>query len=215
MLKFVHHAIRDIRTVGSIAPSSPALARAMTRSLRAHGGTRRVLEVGAGTGPFTKAILGALRTGDHFDIVEINPSFATIISTRLVEPFRAANPHCAVMVHAAAIESATLGGDYDFVICGLPFNNFPVELTRAIFARMLGLMREGAELSYFEYAAMRAIRKPFVGSRARSSIRSHEAFDQANTRTHTVTRELVLANIPPAHAVRLVKRKDALTPCSA
>ncbi len=215
MLKFVHEAIRNIKTTGSVAPSSPMLAGEMTRSLRSHRGSKRVLEVGPGTGAFTAAILDQLRDGDHFDIVELNGAFCGALERGALSVFRAKQKSITVALHSVAIEAAALEGDYDFVICGLPFNNFPVELTQRIFGRMLELMRDGAELTYFEYAALGLFKQPFVGSGGRAAMRSHAAFKKSTARQHLVTRHLVLGNLPPAHAVRLVKRKGSLAPCSA
>ena len=214
MLKFVHEAIRNIRTTGSVAPSSPQLAEEMTRSMREHRGAKRVLEVGAGTGAFTSAILDQLRDSDHFDIVELNPAFCEALERKTLVPFRATARAVTVALHGVAIEDAALDGDYDFVVCGLPFNNFPVALTRRIFGRMLSLMRDGAELTYFEYAALGVFKQPFVGSDGRAAMRSHAAFKKSTALEHHVTRHLVLANLPPAHTVRLIKRQGSLTPCS-
>ncbi|MSR29510.1 MAG: methyltransferase domain-containing protein [Phycisphaerales bacterium] len=207
MLKFVHQAIRNIRTTGSVVPSSPMLAKEMTRSLRGHRGEKRVLEVGAGTGAFTSAVLLALRGHDQLDIVEMNPAFCEHLEVRLLQAFRRRHPAIKIQLHAQPIERAQLVGGYDFVVCGLPFNNFPPALTDVIFKRMLSLMRDGAELTYFEYAGLGAIRSPFVGSAGRERIRGHQAIKHATARDHRVTRHLVLANFPPAHAVRIVKRR--------
>ena len=140
MLKFVHQAIRDIRTTGSVFPSSPMLAKAMTRSLRSHRGEKKILEVGPGTGPFTSAILDALRGHDSFDIVELNAVFCAHLENRILQPYRARHPSISVKLHAMPIEQAPLEGGYDFVICGLPFNNFPLALTQSIFDQLLALM---------------------------------------------------------------------------
>ncbi len=190
------------------------LARAMTSSLRAHGGEKRILEVGPGTGPFTTEILGALRGHDAFDIVELNPVFCRHLEERLLRDFRKHHPAIPVRLHAQAIEDARLEGEYDFVICGLPFNNFPLSLTQSIFKRIFDLMRDGAELTYFEYAGVRRMKAPFVGPIGREHIRRFEAFKRSTASVHRVTRELVVANLPPAHAVRIIKRKGAFERCS-
>lgn len=215
MLKFVHQAIRDIRTTGSVFPSSPLLARAMTNSLREHRGEKKILEVGPGTGPFTEAILASLRGHDTFDLVEVNPVFCQHLETRLLKPFRARHSSMAIKLHCAPIEAAALEGGYDFVICGLPFNNFPLALTESIFARMLQLMRDGGELTYFEYAGVRELKRPFVGAHGRDHISKFKAFAKKTASAHNVTRKLVVANIPPALAVRLTKRHGVLESCSA
>ncbi len=214
MLKFVHQAICDIRTTGSVFPSSPRLARAMTNSLRDHRGEKRILEVGPGTGAFTQAILSSLRGKDSLDIVEVNPVFCEHIERQLLAPFRARHSGMSIGLHQGPIESAALEGGYDFVICGLPFNNFPVALTQSIFAQILRLMRDGGELTYFEYAGVRAFKRPFVGPHGRERIAQFKAFTQKTAKSHHVTRSLVVANIPPALTVRLTKRRGNLEACS-
>ncbi len=209
MLKFVHQAIRDIRTTGSVFPSSPALAKAMTRSLRSHRGEKKILEVGPGTGPFTSAILNSLRGHDSFDIVEVNEVFCAHLEHRLLKDYRAHHPSISVKLHAMPIEQAPLEGGYDFVICGLPFNNFPLALTQSIFNQLLALMRDGGEMTYFEYAGVRTIKRPFIGTSGRDHIRRFEAFQQSTAKAHIVTNRLVVANFPPAHAVRIIKRQGA------
>ncbi len=209
MLKFVHQAIRDIRTTGSVFPSSPALAKAMTRSLRSHRGKKKILEVGPGTGPFTSAILNSLRGHDSFDIVEVNEVFCAHLEHRLLKDYRAHHPSISVKLHAMPIEQAPLDGGYDFVICGLPFNNFPLALTQSIFNQLLALMRDGGEMTYFEYAGVRTIKRPFIGAGGRDHIRRFEAFQQSTAKAHIVTNRLVVANFPPAHAVRIIKRQGA------
>ena len=209
MLKFVHQAIRDIRTTGSVFPSSPALAKAMTRSLRSHRGKKKILEVGPGTGPFTSAILNSLRGHDSFDIVEVNEVFCAHLEHRLLKDYRAHHPSISVKLHAMPIEQAPLEGGYDFVICGLPFNNFPLALTQSIFNQLLALMRDGGEMTYFEYAGVRTIKRPFIGTSGRDHIRRFEAFQQSTAKAHIVTNRLVVANFPPAHAVRIIKRQGA------
>ena len=74
-IEAITEAIRNFRHTGSVWPSSPILAKAMTSTIARIEGQRRILEVGPGTGPFTKSILGKLRAGDHFELVEINQNF--------------------------------------------------------------------------------------------------------------------------------------------
>ena len=205
MLQFLREAIRDFRTTGAVLPSSPLLARAMVRSLAAAESPRRILEVGPGTGPFTREILRHLRDGDVYDIVEINPAFCEQLERTMLVPYRARSAGARVALHRSPIEDASVDGDYDFVVCGLPFNNFPPMLVRSIFRRILALMRTGGELAYFEYAGIRAIKAPLVGSEGRRKIRGHTLIGKRHARDHALSRELVIGNVPPAFAVRIVK----------
>ena len=209
MLRFVREAVRDIRHTGSVWPSSPALAKAMTRGLGEIRGPRRVLEVGPGTGPFTERILKNLRDGDHFDIVELNPVFCRELERRLVAPHRKRKPRTMVALHQAPIQEAPLEGPYDLIVCGLPFNNFPPTLVRSIFRRMMALLRDGGELAYFEYAGVRTLKAPLVGAGGRRQLKDIAKVGQSLRRKHRGKRELVLGNLPPAFATHLRKSKDA------
>jgi phosphatidylethanolamine/phosphatidyl-N-methylethanolamine N-methyltransferase len=212
MLQFLREAIRDFRTTGAVLPSSPVLARVMTRSLAAAPSPRRILEVGPGTGPFTREILRHLRDGDLYDIVEINPAFCEQLERTMLAPYRARGAGACIALHRSPIEDANVTGDYDFVVCGLPFNNFPPSLVRSIFRRIFALMRTGGELAYFEYAGVRAMKTPIVGSEGRRRIRGHRIINRRHARDHAMTRELVIGNVPPAFAVRLVKSEPKRTP---
>ena len=209
MFRFVREAFRDIRHTGSVWPSSPALAKAMTRGMMAMRGERRILEVGPGTGPFTERILKHLRKGDRFDIVEMNPTFCRDLERRLLKGFRHQRSDIDVVLHQAAIQDADLPGEYDLVVCGLPFNNFPPTLVRSIFRRMMRLLRDGGELAYFEYAGVRKIKAPLVGERGRQRLKGIAYVGESLRRRFDGRQELVLGNLPPALATRLCKGAGA------
>ena len=203
MFSFLAQAIKNTYHTGSVWPSSPALARVMTRSMRNASGPRRILEVGPGTGPFTREILESLREDDEFHVVEINEAFCEALEERLFKPYRERHPGSRIHLHRRPIEETEVEGDFDFIICGLPFNNFPPSVTRAIFKTLIALLRPGAELVYFEYACVRGMRSTVVGQSGRSKIRRIDAHGKIMRRRFEGSRELVLANLPPAYAVRL------------
>lgn len=203
LLAFVSQAIKQNYHTGAVLPSSKALARTLTSAARTTTRTKRILEVGPGTGPFTKEILQTLRSGDEFHIVEINPVFAARLEEVMLEPFRKANPRITVQMHCKPIESASLEGMFDFIVCGLPFNNFPPKVVRSIFRRLMDLLKPGGELSYFEYAGVRAMKGPLVGQKGRKHLKAIGMTGKVLRRKHSGRRKLVLGNVPPAVAVWL------------
>jgi phosphatidylethanolamine/phosphatidyl-N-methylethanolamine N-methyltransferase len=203
MLAFIGQAFSDYKATGAVAPSGPVLARSMTEAIRMHDGPRRVLEVGPGTGAFTKHIIEALGGGDTFHAVEVNPAFCRRIDETYLAPFRNEHPGADVKLFEALVQEAPLEGHYDFVVCGLPFNNFPLPVVRGIFRRMFDHLGNGGELTYFEYVGMRAMKVPFVGRDGRKMLRRRGAIGEGLLRRYHGRRDLVLANIPPAYSVHL------------
>ena len=207
VLAFLSQAIKQTRNTGAVLPSSRLLAKAMTRSLRDAHGPKRLLEVGPGTGPFTREMLATLRSGDELHIVEINPAFAERLNTVLLEPFRKKHPQIRIELHVHPIQSAPLTDRFDYIVCGLPFNNFPPETVRSIFRRLLELLKPGGELAYFEYAGVRVLKSSLVGERGRKELKSIGALGKVLRKRHQGKRELILGNVPPAVAVTL-KRSE-------
>jgi len=200
--RFFTQAIRNYRTTGAVAPSSRRLARAMAAGIPAEG-RRRILEVGAGTGAFTREILGRLRGGDDLHIVELNGTFCEALEERHLGKFRLDNGDIDITLHNAAIEEADVDGPFDAIICGLPFNNFPPEMVEELFAVMLDLLRTGGEMAYFEYLGMRWLQAMF-GSRSRRDTVQRRRSDIMNRlHAHEGRHDTVLINIPPARVVRL------------
>lgn len=192
-------------TTGSVIPSSRFLASAITGPLAKREGPRRVLEVGPGTGAFTQRIVKLLRPDDHFDVVEINATFAEVIR----QQFLTNPPYQRVAdissVHEVPLQEFEFEKPYDIIISGLPTTNFDVPLVSEIFARFFELLADGGELSYFEYMYLRAIRK-FVDKKA-NRMRFRE-MDQViapyhdQYRTH---RSWVFLNFSPAWVHHLKK----------
>ncbi|MFZ9882327.1 MAG: class I SAM-dependent methyltransferase, partial [Phycisphaerales bacterium] len=177
--------------------------REMTASMERLEGRRRILEVGPGTGPFTRAILRRLRAGDQFDLVEINEKFCRNLERDILAKYRPRHPQVKVELHCMPIEKADLGGGYDLIVCGLPFNNFPPKLMRQIFRRMFALLKEGGEIAYFEYAGVRVMKAPVVDGAGRARLRKINTIGKSLRRRHQGRKELVLANFPPAIAYKL------------
>jgi len=203
MLGFLGEAIRNYRQTGAVAPSSRGLARSMVEHLHDHPGPRRILEVGSGTGAFTRQILTSMKDGDRLDAVEISSTFADALESEVLSPHRAANPKQVLRVFQCPIEEAQLEGPYHLVVCGLPFNNFPLEVTKSIFRIMLESMHPEGWLSYFEYMGMRPLKAPFVGGAGRSLLRSHGTFLADLENRCNGYRRLITLNIPPAWSVHL------------
>jgi len=208
MIQFLTIAFKNMRTVGTICPSSPMLSKALCEVVRDAPTPRRVLEVGPGTGPVTREILKLLGPGDQLDIVELSPEFCQDLERNALGRWRAANPgHPArVTLHNASILDVPLPtAPYDCIVCGLPFNNFDSELVEAIMRRMLDLLRAGGELSYFAYVGAKTVRRSMSDHDGRRNLDAIRRIERELHLTHSGSSRMVLANFPPAFMRRLRK----------
>ncbi len=203
MFTFVKQSILQTRQTGAVWPSGRRLARTMTSPLLDSEGPRRILEVGPGTGVFTREICKQLRPDDTYDIVEINPTFCRHVEQKVLPRHLDPKDLQQVRIHCDSLENVVLEPGYDHIFCGLPFNNFEPWLVRSLFRKMMSLMAEEGTLSFFEYIGVRMMRAPLVGRSGRKRSTDIERINKSLRRRFHGRREAVLCNIPPAYAVHL------------
>jgi len=136
--------------------------------------------------------------GDTLDAVEINSAFAQAMRDLVASDpvFDATRDR--IRVIEADLLTLPQSGDYDAIICGLPFNNFDPELVRKLFDAMEGLLKPGGRLSYFEYWAIRTLKSPFVGSHMRQRLKGIGNLTGEIRKRMGASTRLILANFPPA-----------------
>ena len=198
----------QFETTGAIAPSSRFLAAAMTRFLAsrpAGAGPVRVLEIGPGTGPVTDCIVQQLRPGDVFDLVELNGEFVQILQHRFeAEPaWSAVHSQCRIV--QMPIQQFVADSPYDFVISGLPLNNFPAALVRESTDAYFRLLGAGGVLSYFEYMYVRPVRKLLTLGAERRRIVEIDDIMAGHCLRSRISRDSIWFNLPPAWVQHLRK----------
>ncbi|MFL1463009.1 class I SAM-dependent methyltransferase [Roseococcus sp. DSY-14] len=174
---FLRRWARDPLQMGSIIPSSPALGRRVARASD-WSGDGCVVELGAGTGAISRALLGAGLPPERLCLVEIVPEMA--------EHLRAALPGVEVVTGDAFalpdILPRRLRGRVRTVICGIPLVLLPLERQRAFAAAAEGAA-PGRGFLLYTYCATSPLRHRALGLAAR-----REAF--------------TLLNFPPASVWR-------------
>ncbi len=138
---FMGQLFRKPHQVVALAPSSAGLCAEMVAELDPDGGP--VIELGAGTGNITRAILGAGIAPEQCHSIEMNPDFCD----RLRGNFPGLNVHQM---------SAGDCGDLDVenvqaVVSGLPLLSMPVQLQRDILGGFARKVRPGGQYVQFTY----------------------------------------------------------------
>lgn len=129
--------------VASIAPSGRVLARLMAADI---GPDARVIELGAGTGTLTQALIDNGVAPERLYLVEQHPDFVRILKERFAD----AN---VLQIDAAEIgtQLAHAAGDIDFVVSGLPIVWFGRERKRRILGDAFDLLAPGGRFHQFTY----------------------------------------------------------------
>lgn len=144
--EFLRGLIARPKGVGAIAPSSPALARAIAHEIDpALPGP--VLELGPGTGVVTEALIERGVAPSRITAIEYDPDFAVRVSERC--------PGVTVIRGDAFNLNETLGhtnsAPYAAVISGLPLLNWPMAARRALIEDAFRRLSPGAPLVQFSY----------------------------------------------------------------
>ncbi len=213
---FLRESRRHFDKTGALLPSSRFLARALVSELRERSGPHgaspipvRLLEVGPGTGSVTREILRHLQPGDQLDAVEVNARFAALLKRRFAKEMFFHFHHDQVQVIHSAVEDLPGEGIYDFIVSGLPLNNFPVGQVREIFRAYKRLLKPGGTLTYYEYVLIRQLKTPFVGRRERRRLYRVGRVIGDYIRDYQVGRQKVLINMPPAIVRHLHLKPEA------
>jgi phospholipid N-methyltransferase len=206
--EFVKQFRQRFHTTGAVLPSSRFLARAMTQPLRERTATKRVLEVGPGTGAVTKYIVERIGPEDRFDLVEINERFADLLRQRFANDARYKPAAERSQIHVCPLQEFRNDAPYDTIISGLPFNNFSVRLVEELVDACFNLLAPGGTFTFFEYMYIRPLKCAVLRGPEQQRLAEIEALLRKRFQSHRFQRNWVFANVPPAWVQHL--RKEPL-----
>lgn len=170
--------------VASVTPSGESLARLITQEIAPLDGP--VIELGPGTGVFTRALLARGVAESDLTLIEYGPEFMAGLQRRFPQA-RALQMDAAKLAHADLFDGEPVGA----VISGLPLLSMSPRKVTAILAGAFSYMRPGAAFYQFTYGPRCPVPRPILDRLGLKAVHIG----------HTVR------NLPPAAVYRISRRK--------
>lgn len=138
-----------MRSIGSVAPSSRYLCRAMVEKIDPEK-ARVVVELGPGDGVITQYILDRLNADSRLVIFEINKTFVERLRQRFSDPRL-------MVIHDSA---ENMGAHFkqlgiesvDYFVSGIPFVMLPETLTESITSNCRRFLNKSGKFIQFHYS---------------------------------------------------------------
>jgi phospholipid N-methyltransferase len=146
---FLREFFKANRMVGSVLPSSRFLSGKMLAPID-FSKSKVVVELGPGTGVFTKALLKAMPQDSQLLVIELNEAFFKNLEKQIQAPQLK-------LIHGSATEIKdylnALGIDKaDYIVSSLPLSNFPKELRDQILTSCISSLQSDGKFIQFQYS---------------------------------------------------------------
>lgn len=154
-LRFLARMIARPKTVGAIAPSSRALARAVAAQIdpAAEG---LILELGPGTGAATRALIARGIAPERLWAVEYDSDFAKLIAAR----FSSVHVICGDAFDLEKTLGDRVKGPFAGAISGVPLLNFTNAERQTFLEGVLARLKPGAPYVQFSYGVQPPVVPP-------------------------------------------------------
>lgn len=178
-ISFFIEFLKNKKAIGSVIPSSKYLAQKVVEINNDFSGLK-VLEIGAGTGVITQVLLK--KDYESLFILEPNKTFFSKLS------YLSNNKTILVNDYIQNFQEK----DFDIIICSIPFNSLPEEISLSILKKIRSLLKnEESSLVFYEYLGLNL----FNNKNPLNLIKKEAKYT------------LEFKNIPPAKILKLSKKQ--------
>jgi len=144
--RFLRSFLAGPGRVGAVLPTSRRTVRD-TLDMAPIAGASCVVELGAGTGPYTREILARLGANGRLLAFEVDPALAGALARDL------ADPRLQVIADSAATLEARLDGQRpEVIVSALPFTSLPAGLRTEILAAARRVLADDGVLLVLQYS---------------------------------------------------------------
>ena len=163
LITFLKVALINSKKIGAFSPCSRTVAQEVSSCIAHNYGPLSVLEVGAGTGALTGALIKKLNPDDLLDLIEIIPEYCSVLQKQFGQQKNVSIQQCSILDWQPT-------HSYDFIICSLPFNIFSPKKVKKILTHLQKLIKPGGTFSYVELMWLTHIKKYFLPIKRRARL---------------------------------------------
>lgn len=192
--QFFRRFLSSPDTVGACLPSSNHLAKAMASQIAPYSNQKRyILEVGAGTGAFTDAILQKLSPQDELHLVELDPELASILKEKY-------SPYPNIKIFNVSIFDFNPPNNihYDYIICGIPLHALGADRVEKLFNKFYSLSKKPGVMTYVEYMLLPSLKPLILNKSDRKNLEKIFELKKDFYRKYPLKKERVWLNFLPA-----------------
>lgn len=209
-LTFFLQLAKNFREIGSVFPSSRALAEKMVAAVSPENSPQNILEVGPGSGPMTRVILEKMGPEDQLTVCEINSELIRKLQENLRSNDYFLKHQDRVTFFDGPVQDLMKNNSaqrYDVIVCSLPFMIFPAALVDELMSAFHKMLAPGGTFTNFEYLLLPNLNKLLTSSSNKKRVKEignilskwrNTARENGGFET-----EVTLLNIPPARTFKL------------
>ncbi|MBX9977924.1 MAG: methyltransferase domain-containing protein [Alphaproteobacteria bacterium] len=149
-LLFFKQLVKNPKALGALVPSSEALGKFISKQINLTGDPYFV-EIGAGTGSLTMALLRAGVRPDRLFVVEIDPSLSDFLKKKLPSDIHVITGDAC---HLSCLLPEHVIGHVDTVISGIPMMNLTIFEQMNLIQSSFQIMKPEGSLLQFTYGPL-------------------------------------------------------------
>lgn len=190
---FFRQWLRRPLATAAVSPSSRFLAKRIIAALPP--GTRRVIELGPGTGTFTHALIEHGIDTDNLLAVEFNPALHQYLRTHF-PGLQVVEGDARALPEVAEVRAFAQHAPVQAVVSGLGLLGMSKDNQRAVLEGAFGLMAENGVFVQFTYGPVAPVASEIL----------------REMQLHAVRRSFTLLNLPPASVYTFVRKRSVAVP---
>lgn len=147
--KFLNTFFKDRKQVGALAPSSRFLVKKMCDQIDFKA-AKVIIELGPGTGVFTREILNRSAADAKVFVIELNESFYNLLKTKFTDPRL-------ILINTSADKIDEVLSDYginevDAILSSLPLTVIPEKIKKKIIIKSYDALKPGGVYVQYQYS---------------------------------------------------------------